>query len=322
MTVTQLSRYSVLLLGLAAPVAQGADSHQLLTRIQRAAQQVDYEGVFVYQHGDQLESLRIFHKAGPDGIHERLLSLNGVPREIIRTNREVRCYLPDEKAVMVEHRRADRRAFPALLPDKLSGLSQHYKVTSGKGGRVAGRSTKLIKIRPKDGFRYGFRLWADEATGLLLKASLLEESGGMIEQYMFTQITIGKPIPEAALEPENRSKELVWHRADESSADVVPGFWEARRLPPGFVQTTRMMRHQPADRQPVEHLVYSDGLAVISVFIEPSESASRSSALRGLTQMGAVHAYGKIEDGHQITVVGEAPAATVDMIGASVSRLP
>lgn len=322
MTVTLLSRCSVLLIGLVVPVAHAADAHQLLTRIQRAAQQVDYEGVFVYQHGDQLDSLRIYHKVGPDGVRERLLSLNGVPREIIRTNREVRCYLPDEKAVMVEYRRAERRAFPALLPDKLAGLKQHYKVTSGKGGRVAGRSTQLIKIKPKDAYRYGFRLWADEATGLLLKAILLEDSGRVIEQYMFTQISTGKPIPDTSLEPENRSKELVWHRADEPSAEDSPGSWEARRLPPGFELTARMMRHLPAHRQPVEHLVYSDGLAVISVFVEPSESANRSTALSGMTQMGAVHAYGKSEDDHQITVVGEVPAATVDMVGASVSRQP
>lgn len=322
MTVTLLSRYSVLFLGLAAPVAQAADPHQLLSRIQRAAQQVDYEGVFVYQHGDQLDSLRIYHKTGSDGVRERLLSLNGIPREIIRTNREVRCYLPDEKAVMVQYRRAERRTFPELLPEKLAGLSRHYKVTSGKGGRVAGRPTQLIKIKPRDGYRYGFRLWADESTGLLLKASLLEDSGRMIEQHMFTQISIGKPIPESSLEPENRSKELVWHRADEPPADVPPGSWNARRLPPGFELTARMMRHLPTHRQPVEHLVYSDGLAVISVFVEPSKSANRATALNGTTQMGAVHAYGKIEDDHQITVVGEAPSATVDMIGASVSRLP
>jgi sigma-E factor negative regulatory protein RseB len=151
---------------------------------------------------------------------------------------------------------------------------------------------------------------------------LLEDNGHVIEQYLFTQITIGKPIPEKALEPENRGKDLVWHRAEEPSADVSSGSWEARQLPPGFVLTARMMRNLPAHRQPVEHLVYSDGLAVISVFVEPTESASRSTALSGMTHMGAVHAYGKIEDDHQITVVGEAPAATVDMIGASVSRLP
>jgi len=321
MTASKLISRSFLLLALAVPAAQAADPQVLLSRMQAASQKVDYDGVFVYHHGDHLETLRIYHKVGPDGVRERLISLNGVPREIVRNNQEVRCYLPDENAVMVEHRRADHRAFPALLPDTLSGLSQYYKITSGKGGRIAGRSTQFVKIKSRDPYRYGYRLWADDSTGLLLKASLLDESGRIIEQYLFTQVNIGKPIPDTMLDPENRGKGLVWHRAEKTQDTVTPGSWEAKQLPPGFVLTGRMMRNLPKHSHQVEHLVYSDGLAVVSVFIEAQEAPDSPDALRGLTQMGAVHAFGKTEDEHQITVVGEAPAATIELIGGSISRL-
>jgi sigma-E factor negative regulatory protein RseB len=322
MTGTLLRRCSLLVLGLAIPAAEAADPQALLARIQHAAQQLNYDGVFVYQYGDQLESLRILHKVTDDGMRERLVSLNGAPREIIRTVSEVRCYLPDENAVMVEHRRADRRNFPALLPETLAGLSSHYQISTGKGSRVAGRKTESVEIRPRDGYRYGYQLWADQASGLLLRAALLDEQRGLIEQYLFTQVAIGKTISDADLQPENRGRELVWHRAEENSTTATASPWEARRLPPGYVLTTRMQRHLPKRRHPVEHLVYSDGLAVVSVFVEPAGESPRSAVLTGLTQMGAIHAFGRVVDDHQITVVGEVPATTVDMIAESVSRQP
>lgn len=308
-----------LLLGLATPLALAADLHGLLVRMNHAAQNLDYEGTFIYQRGDQLESLRIFHKVTSDGTQERLVSLNGAPREIIRTQREVRCYLPDENAVMVEHRRADGRSFPSLLPESLASLKNHYRLRVGKDGRVAGRKAKSVFIKPRDGYRYGYLLWADESTGLLLKASLLDENAAVVEQYMFSQISIGQPIPDSDLQPQNLGKGYVWRSAAQPSPGSTTGErWRAERLPAGFALTARVTRQLPGQQQPVEHLVYSDGLAVVSVFIETAESSARATALSGLSQMGSVHAYGKIHDGYQITVVGEAPAATVDMIGESV----
>ena len=320
MTGKRLRRCGLLILGLALPVAAVADPQALLARIQRAALQLDYDGVFVYQQGDQLESLRIVHRAG--GAGERLLSLNGVPREVIRTEREVRCYLPDENAVMVEHRRADHRNFPALLPEALAGLTRHYQIRSGKSSRVAGRKVQSVQIKPRDGYRYGYELWADEATGLLLKASLMDDQQRVVEQYMFTQVAIGKTIPETELQPQNRGKGLVWHRPENPATPTMNESWEARQLPPGYTLTERMLRKLPKRRHPVEHLVYSDGLSVVSVFVEPVDESAQAAAVTGVTKMGAIHAFGKVVDGRQVTVVGEAPAATIDMIGDSVSRQP
>ncbi len=319
MTGYFLHRYSLaVLLSLAAPLAQAAGAQALFARMHQAGLSLDYEGTFVYQHGDQLESLRIVHKAGSGGVRERLASLNGAPREIIRTDSEVRCYLPDENAALIEHRRADKRSFPALLPDSLVQLKNNYRIQVGKEGRIAGRKAVSVHIKPRDAYRYGYLLWADEASGLLLKASLLNEHGGVIEQYMFTQVSIGKPIAESELKPQYPTRGVAWQRADDETPALPTGQWTATQLPAGYTLSARMMRRLPARKQPVEHLVYTDGLAVVSVFIEKAGDEANANVLSGLTHMGAVHAFGKVVDGHQVTVVGEAPALTVDMIGESV----
>ena len=305
---------------LLAPVAMANEARDLLARMEKAARTLDYDGVFVYQRGDQLDSLRIIHQARGNMVRERLLSLNGAPREIIRSDHEVRCYLPDESAVMVEHRRADNRSFPALLPESLAVLDTSYRISLGKDSRVAGRKTKSVVIKPRDGFRYGYQLWADAQTGLLLKASLHDEQGTVLEQYLFTSVVLDKPVPDAALEPQNPGKNLSWQRPESPEA-TGRGEWEAKRLPAGYTLSARSIRQLPGRKQPVEHLVYSDGLSVVSVFVEPVSAASKKQTPVGLTHMGAVHVFGRVRDNHQITVVGEAPAATVDMIGDATAPI-
>lgn len=323
MTVAWYGRCGLWLFGLAIPAAHAAlTPQQLMDRMQQAAQTLTYDGVFVYHHDDHLESLRILHKVEKNGVRERLVSLNGVPREIIRTNSEVLCYLPDENSVMVEHRRADPHSFPALLPDTLAGIANHYKLSMGHGGRVAGRKIQSVRVQPRDAYRFGYQLWADQDTGLLLKASLLDEHGSVIEQYMFTHITIGGAIAESDLNPQNRGRGLVWHRPEPGTSAPSTHRWAVTQLPAGFVQTEDMSRHLPNHRLPVEHLVFSDGLAVVSVFIEPVSDVTESARITGPTRIGAMHAYGRTVADHQITVVGEVPAATVNMIGESVSLKP
>lgn len=308
----------LLLVSLAAP-ARAAEPDALLVRMNKAAQSLDYQGVFVYQRGNHLQNLRIVHKVSNGNVRERLESLNGAPREVIRTAQEVRCYLPDENAVMIEHRRADSRNFPALLPVSLNTLHDNYLIQRGQDGRVAGRAAQSVRIRPRDAYRYGYQLWADTASGLLLKATLQDGRGVPVEQYMFAQVSIGGPIPESELTPHHPTRNMVTRRVQEPPPLPRENRWAPQQLPPGFTLTARMMHALPAHPYPVEHLVYSDGLAVVSVFIEPVNGTSKPFELKGLTKMGAVHVFGKIVENHQVTVVGEVPAAAVNMIGNSVA---
>ncbi len=298
--------------------AFAAETEAMLARMQRAAQSLDYDGTFVYQHGNRIESFRIIHRGtGTDGVRERLVSLSGAPREIIRNDREVRCYLPDEKTLLIEPRRPGTRNFPSLLPESFAALNAYYRFRSGRGERVAGHPAHVIAIRPRDRYRFGYRFWTDDDTGLLLKAQLINDEGMMIEQYLFTQITIGKAIADADLRPQSPESNPI-KQMHETTAAPGEARWTVARLPAGFSLTARTVRRLSAQRELAEQLVYSDGLAVVSVFVEPA-AAGAPTVLDGPAQMGAVHAFGKIVDDYRITVIGEVPAATVSLIGQSVS---
>lgn len=294
-------------------------AHEWLKKINHAVRNLEYEGVFVYQHDAQLETMRIYHKVEKGVDHERLVSLNGAPREIIRDGREVRCYWPDKNSVMVEYRKADNKNFPAILPEQLQDLDEYYVLQLGDKERITGRPVQLVVIKPADQYRYGYHLWADKETGLLLKADLLDTKGNVLEQFMFTQINIGAKIPASALAPGMAGKSMVWYREDGDTRSIPakPG-WTAARLPNGFKLSMHMTRRVPKRNRPVEHFVYTDGLAAVSVFVEKQEKDAKP-FMQGLSHMGAVHAYGSRVDDYQITTVGEVPAETVSLIGGSVA---
>lgn len=294
-------------------------AHTWLMKINHAARNLEYEGVFVYQHDAQLETMRIFHKVENNISKERLVSLNGAPREIIRDENEVRCYWPDKNSVMVEYRKADSTGFPAILPERLQDLDEYYVLKLGHIERITGRPAQLVLIKPTDKYRYGYHLWADQQTGLLLKADLLDTGGTILEQFMFTHVNIGVKIPASSLTPGMSGDSMVWYReeGDTRTVSEKPG-WLATRMPKGFKLSMHLTRRMPMRKQPVEHLVYTDGLAAVSVFIEKQEKGAKPFK-EGPSRMGAVHAMGARVDDYQITTVGEVPAETVALIGESVA---
>jgi len=309
------------ILGLPA-LAWGDEAMDWLAKIQMSTAKNNYEGTFVYRQGDQMEAMRIAHRVGSDGIRERLFSLNGWAREIIRNRDEVICYLPDKKAAMAGHAvpRSAEDKFPKMLPETVSRLSGSYRIKSAKAERIAGRPTVMVSISPRDEYRYGYHLWADQKTGLLLKSDLLDEHGKVIEQFMFTDVSIGIPIKDKDLQPTYQAKGMAWQRAASNVPKATDASrWEIGDLPKGYRVTGEMMRSVPGKPQPVAHLMVSDGLAAVSVFVEPS--SKRQDKEDGMvTGMGSAHAYRAWLDGHKITAVGEVPAATVERIGRSIRQ--
>ena len=304
------------------PAAVAADeAYEWLEKMNQAARSLTYQGSFIYQHGSRMESMRILHRVQGGLVRERVVSLNGAAREVIRTGDEIRCYLPDENSVVVERRKAGSRSFPSLVPQSVQELGASYQLALGATQRIAGRPAQEVKVVPRDDYRYGYQLWVDTKTGLLLQAGLLDTSGRAIEQFMFTHIEIGGSIPDAALEPHNHGKDYVWHREEREIAQPATGEagWTARELPPGFSLSMRSIRRIPSRPVAVEHLVYSDGLAVVSVFIEKQDDGNRPVAASESTRMGAVHARGRTVDAYHVTVVGEVPEITVDLISNSVA---
>ena len=188
--------FAVLLCGgLGQGLAQGqaqtsAEAMTLLKRIYQATEKLSYSGTFLYQQGARTETSRITRLAGPGGEIERVEVQDGLPREIVRTRDTVRCYLPDSQTVKVE-RRTDPRAFPAMLPEHISDLARNYTIARGERVRIAGFDCEAVVLTPKDELRYGYTLWADVKSGMLLKARTFNRKGETVEQFSFAQLAIG-----------------------------------------------------------------------------------------------------------------------------------
>ncbi len=291
-----------------------------LKKMHSAAHGLNYEGIFVYSQHNQLSSMKIIHSVDARGERERLISMDGSGREVIRDHNKVTCYLPDRHSVVVEKSRPHSN-FPPRFPIDIKALEKNYHLSLAGKGKVAGYISQKINILPKDKFRYGYHLWVEEKTGLLLKTHLVVEDDTPVEQFMFTQLRFHDRIPEALLKPGVDSSKFNWYEAP-AKKQPAPQIkmemnWLVKQLPAGFLPDMKRMTTLPENLMPVEHLIFSDGLATVSVFIEAMLDSENN--LRGGSHMGAVHAFGRAVDDHYVTVIGEVPYVTVKMIGESVT---
>lgn len=314
--VATLARVVGVVIGLSAggASAQAPEALAWLRKIHEATQQLSYTGVFVYQQGRRSETSRITRFADASGNIEKLEVLDGLPREIIRTRDSVRCYLPDSRVVKVD-RRTGERGFPALLPEQVTALARHYDIALGEKGRIAGFNSRAVVLSPRDDLRYGYRLWADVNTGMLLKAVTFDAAGDPVEQFTFTQLKIG-PVPRDKVKPNHASRAWRVEDAATTPADLGQAGWRLNAELPGFSKVIELKR-KLGESKPVGQMVFSDGLAAVSVFIELME-AQDEPVRTGLATMGAIHIYTREVANHLVTVVGEAPAESVQRIAEAV----
>jgi sigma-E factor negative regulatory protein RseB len=329
------------LLGLAAPAA--ADEASIwLRKMAQAARALDYHGTLVYAHGESLESLSIAHRATPEGERERIEFLTGEPREIVRDGSRVACLLPRQHTLLD----ATDGEHPLSLA-RLAGqtaLAPHYLIKLEGEDRVAGRAARILVVQPKDGLRYGYRLWLDAEHGLLLRSALQGADGQMLEQMMFTSLNVG-PLPAmkqelgtagapAAAEPrrdgaqESSTRDrpvatqpaAVMRLRTASGSAAAPPAFAAQRLPPGFALVSSSSQQLEQGERTLHRLVYSDGLATISVYVEPSAEVSQ--LLHGTARRGGVQAFGTSLGTLHVTALGEVPPAAVEMVARSVVPAP
>jgi len=291
-----------------------ADAMALLRKIYQATENLSYTGTFVYQQGERVETSSITRLAGPGGEVERVEVLDGMPREIIRTRDTVRCYLPESQTVKVE-RRTDARGFPALLPERITDLARNYTITRGETARIAGFECESVMLSPKDELRYGYKLWADVKSGMLLKARIFNRKGETVEQFSFVQLAMGS-VSRERVKARHASQNFRVEDAAVAPANLGSSGWSVGAELPGFRKIIEVTRRL-SDARPAGQMVYSDGLAAVSVFIEPM--AGRAEAVRpGPSSLGAFQIYTREVANHVVTVVGEAPPASVQRIAAGV----
>ena len=295
-------------------------ARQWLDSMSHALQSLNYDGTFVYLHDGKLESMRVVHQAGEHGEQERLVSLTGSPREVLRDDKAVTCIMADSKSVTVGQSRP-RPPFP-VVPDDLDQLSRYYRLQVLGEDRIAGHMTQVVAITPKDSFRYGYRFWIDTGNYMLLKSDLTDVDGVAIEQVMFTRLDVSDRLSAVALRPSLTGDGYQWTRQGDASLDTAATAdrprWVVKRLPAGFQMTDFQRKRMRKGGARAEHMVFSDGLASLSVYIEKPKSEAQ--AFLGSSSMGAMNAFGAVVDGYQVTVVGEVPLATVQMVATSVQR--
>ena len=290
------------------PAFGADDASVLLDRMASSEKKQSYEGTFVYERNGSFSSHAVWQRVDGEHRHERLVQLDGPASEVRLTDGKVQCATMDMAAQVPEQQPWRHQQFK---PDVLSKVYS-FKVMGES--RVAGRSTLALAVSPRDQHRYGFELHLDRETALPLKSLLLDESGQLLERFQFTNFS-PKPISDALLEagPDCQSVSLAEVEKKESSG------WRSDWIPDGFQLIDSNVRTSPASDQPVTWLSYSDGLARVSVFIEPLDGAVVEDTR---SQMGPTVAVSKristASGDVMVTVVGEVPLGTAERIALSM----
>ena len=304
----------------------------LLQEMNAAFGQLNYDGIFSYLNGNQLTTLRVVHKLIDGQQRERLVHLNGAPREIVRSGEGVsRIVMPGDDLLALEESIPAGPFTRAFVPD-FERMADTYTVGKFGQGRIAGRMATRIAVQPQDHHRYGYRLWLDQQTSLLLRSELVDQGGSRLEIFMFNQLRLGDEVEDSALKPATAKDSQISHLtlAPAMAAKAVElvteqSQWAAGWLPPGFAMAAADNRQKPGSGLPVSSLMYSDGLAAFSIFIEPMPTYGAASMV---SQNGATVAVThtvsgqlKGDDVHfLVTLVGDIPVSTARQIAASVYR--
>lgn len=295
------------------------DARKLLENMTTAMSQLTYQGTFVYLRDGSVETMRITHIADDSGIRERLYSLSGPYREVVRDKKGVRCVLEDSASV-VEDPVVASTYFPQLPLSVIDSSASGYRLETGDKARIAGHMARLVSVSPEDNFRYGYEFWLEEKTGLLLKWILFDTKHKPLATLVFTELMLGSSVDIDEIESDKDAEDFVemkiYSLEDTVVRQTTPR-WQPAKLPPGFELVSH--NHKEGSEPVYEHMVYSDGLAAVSVYVE-HQAAAGPVIKFGVNQLGTNSAYVKKHGQLQITVIGEVPAITVRSIANEMAR--
>lgn len=295
-----------------------------LLRIHTAAGHRNFQGTFVVTAGGVASSARIAHFcAGPDQF-EHSETLDGEPRHVFRHNEEVTTLWPASKLAVVE-RREQIGQFPALLHGGDDRIAEHYDVRADGTERIAGRQADVLHLEPRDALRYGYRLWTDRATGLLLRADVLGAHQGVLESAAFSEVTIGVASRPDAIR--RAMQQLDGYRIVRPHLIPTPleaAGWSMRQGMPGFREVSSVSRAMPGEDptlpgHPALQTIYSDGLTYVSLFIEPFDAERPPRPISAA--VGPMHTLMKQRGVWWVTVVGDVPPATLERFADGLTRI-
>jgi sigma-E factor negative regulatory protein RseB len=308
-----------------APSDAPIDAGTLLVQAAEASRTSNYQGVVIYRGDERFEVLRVQHRYKDDSERERMVSLTGDPRQLLRIDNRLISITPKGRAFSSEG--PSLKGFLAQLTlERVEQLKAHYEFRSEGEGRIAGRPCHGVVIRPRDKYRYGYEVWTDQETRLPLKISLTGSRSEVLEQVMFTEVAFPKSIPDEAFETEVDTRKFTLVTRNLPTLDDAAAIEQhidpqvaLGKLPPGFKVVMHDDRVLPDGSGNVEHLLLSDGLSSVSVF--STVRSQEAKGVSGASHIGAVQAYGTVVGSFHVTIVGEVPGAAIKMIGDNL-RVP
>ena len=307
--------------------AQAREVRAWLLRIHEAASHRNFQGTFVVSGGGQVSSARVAHYCEGKSQFERSETLDGQARHVFRHNDLVTTLWPASRVATVEQRTLIAQ-FPALLQAGDDRIAEFYEV-SAQGGteRVAGHEANVLVVKPRDAYRFGYRLWADRASGLLLRADVIGERNEVLETSAFSDVAIGvKPQPESVLQAMKKLDGYRVHRPVMTPTRLDAEGWLLRTQVPGFREVSCVKRpmdnpaaaERGAPEQQVLQVIYSDGLTYVSVFIEPFNAQRHPRALQ--TSSGPTQTLMLQQGDWSVTVLGDVPSATLHKFAKGLER--
>jgi len=307
------------LLAAGEPAEAPSDQTTLLLKMQAAARELDYAGIYTYQQGVMMMSSRVVHMIDGTGEREHIEILDGAPREFIRHNDMIQTLLPDRKLIVIEQRVGQR--FPSLLLGDGRQVTRHYDViVTDQPERVAGRDCTLVALKPHDVYRYGHMLCIDSKSHLLLKAQTVSAANEIIDQVAFSTLIMGEDVAKERISTTWDTAKWRIVETSMSEVDLAEKGWRIPR-PPGFDIITQVSRSLRRDAH-VNQLVLSDGLAAISVFVEPYDPGHHAKSDQGGIHKGTLNVFRKRIGDYWLTALGQVPADTLRSIAEHVEYVP
>lgn len=297
-----------------------------LLRVHQGARQSVYTGTFVVSSGAGMASARIWHVCEGSQQLQRVESLSGIPRAIFRHNDQVVTFFPQSRIAVAEVRES-LGLFPDLLKSSDSSIGDFYQLKALGNERIAGFDADIFLLQPKDGLRFGYRVWSEKKSGLIIQLQTLDLNGKVLEQSAFSELQLGAPVNVAKLTRSGNTDGYRVVRPDLQKTTADAQGWSLQKpvdgfKPMGCYQRAAVVQPQPIQQgkvQPTMQWVFSDGVATLSLFVETFDA--RRHLREGATEMGgATHTWTRRIDTWWVTAVGEVPLVTLSAFAQALER--
>lgn len=302
-------------------VAPSRSITEWLTRMHEASRQRAYTGTLVVSSGASMSASRIWHVCDGTQQMERVETLTGAPRSTIRHNNDVITFVPDHKVAWTD-KRESLGVFPELLRTPSNSIPDFYSVSESGVDRVAGHLTDVVQIVPRDALRFGYRIWAEKKTGLVVKLQTIGEQGAVLEQVAFSELQLDAPVRMDRLKRlmgDTRGYQVLRQELRKTTPEAEG--WRLKEPVPGFQPMSCHTREDigaSASGSAPMQWVFSDGLASVSLFVEPFDPQRHGAEKAVVT--GATHSLTRRVGSHWLTVLGEVPTATLKRFAVALER--